>query len=177
MSADHPLAQEPEPGRPVLLSLEADGTPIPWTALRFGSLPPGAAAPAPPAAGEAVVDLVARPRRAGQRLRGAAARDLAPPDTGRPRRAGAPTATPIPSARVTIAVNPALPAGGRIVHTLADAFTQGEALSAGQDPDASTPEHPDVEIRIETSDRLAAPPPRRVDADAQALAGRRARGA
>ena len=158
VSADHPLAQEPEPGRPVLLSLEADGTPIPWTALRFGSLPPGAAAPAPPAAGEAVVDVSRGHVELGS--------DFAAPLRAtwhRPTPGGlgalASDGDADPSARVTIAVNPALPAGGRIVHTLADAFVQGEALSAGQDPDASTPEHPDVEIRIETSDRLAAPPP------------------
>ncbi len=156
VAADHPLAGEPEPGRPVLLALEAEGTPIPWPALRFGSLPPGGPAPAPPAAGEAVVDLARGHVELGS--------DFAAPLRAtwhRPTPGGlgalAGDGDSDPAARVVILLNPALPAGGRIVHTLDDAFARGEQLSAGMDPDASEPGRPDVEIRIETSDRLAAP--------------------
>jgi hypothetical protein len=54
-------------------------------------------------------------------------------------------------------VNPALPATGNVVRTLAAAFTKAKALTAGLSGEDSDPEHPDVEIRLETSDRLNAP--------------------
>jgi len=158
VDAAHPLAQEPDAGRPALLALAAGGSAVPWSALRFGSLPAGAPAPAPPAAGEVVVDLARGHVELGS-------------DFGAPLRATWHRPVPAllgalasdgdadPAARVVVVVNPALPPGERVVHTIADAIAAGEALSAGLDAGSSRPGRPDVEIRLETSDRLAAPPP------------------
>ncbi len=58
-------------------------------------------------------------------------------------------------------VNPALTPGPAVVATLAAAFPTAVALvaAAGITAEDSRPGRPDVEIRVDTSDRLAAPPP------------------
>lgn len=158
ISGEHPLAAVPEPSRPALLELTLDDVPIPWSALRFGSLPPGGPAPAPPTATRAVVDLARGRVELGSSLTGtlrATWHRPVPGDLG----ALASDADADPAARVVVRVNRTLPPGGIVVHDLATAFARGEQLSAGLDPDGSSPDRPDVEIRLETSDRLAAPPP------------------
>ena len=155
---DHPLAQTLAPSRPALLALQAGGVEVPWTALRFGSLPPGAPAPASPQAGEVLVDLARGSAELGAGFGGplrATWHRPVPALLGALASAG----DGHPAARVVVVVNPALPATGRVVHTLEDAFTAGEALSAGLDPQDGQTGVPDVEIRLETSDRLPAPPP------------------
>lgn len=157
VDSEHPLAGEPESGRPPLLALEAGETPIPWTALRFGSLPPGGPAPAPPAAGEALVDLARGHVELGSDFEAPLRATWHRPTPGG-LGALAGDGDSDPAAGVAVSVNPARPPSEKVVHTLDDAFARGEQLSAGIDPDASEPGRPDVEIRIETSDRLAAPP-------------------
>jgi hypothetical protein len=156
VSDQHPLALPSQAGRPTLLELTLDGALIPWTSLRFGSLPPGAAAPGPPTATRAVVDLMRGHVELGASLSGtlrATWHRPAPAMIG----ALASEADGDPAARVVVRVNPTLPVAGIVVHDLASAFTLAEQLCVGTDPDESDPSHPDVEIRIETSDRLAAP--------------------
>ena len=156
--ADHPLAQELGPGRPALLSLTAAGAAVPWSALRLGSLPPGGPASASPLADEVVVDLARGHAELGSNF---AAPVRATWHRPVPALLGALASDgdANPAARVVVIVNPALPATGHVVHTLQDAFAAGEALSAGLDPTLTIPGRPDVEIRLESSDRLAAPPP------------------
>jgi tail protein P2 I len=151
VAADHPLAAELEPGYPALLGLEAGGAAIPWTALRFGSLPPGGPAAAAPGPGEAVVDLARAHVELGAGLAAPLRATWHRPTPGQ-LGALAAAADADPAARVVVVVNPALPATGLVVHTLADAFALAEAQSAGLAEGA-------VEIRLETSDRLVAPPP------------------
>ena len=151
------MAAGAEGTSPTLLALSVDGAPVPWDKLRFGALAPGAPAPAPPAADEAVVDLARGYAELGSGLTGtvrATWHRPVPGDLG----ALASDADVDPSARVVVVVNPALPATGNVVRTLAAAFTKARSLSAGLSPEDSDPEHPDVEIRLETSDRLNAPP-------------------
>jgi len=157
VAPEHPLAQEIAPARPALLALTAAGAPVSWTALRFGSLPPGAAAPAPPLPDEVVVDLARGHVELGASFAGPLRATWNRPV---PALLGvlASDGDANPAARAVVIVNPALPAAGRIVHTLQDAFAAAEALSAGLDPADSHPGRPDVEIRLETSDRLVAPP-------------------
>jgi hypothetical protein len=158
ISDEHPLAAVPEPGEAVLLELTLDDAPIPWTRLRFGSLPPGGPAPAPPTATRAIVDLSRGHVELGSSLSGALRATWHRPVPGG-LGALAGDADANPAARVVVRVNRTLPVGGEVVHDLASAFAKGEELSAGLDPDDSSPDRPDVEIRLETSDRLAAPPP------------------
>jgi hypothetical protein len=151
----HPLADQ---SQPALVSLSAGGTAIPWTKLRFGALPPGAAAPAGPGAEEAVVDLLRGFVELGSDLDGPLRATWHRPVPGR-LGALASTADVDPAARVVVTLNPTLPAVGLNVHTLADAFDAAETASAGLSPDESISGSPDVEVRLETSDRLAAPSP------------------
>ncbi len=157
IDAAHPLAQTPEPLRPLLLELTLDGSVIPWSKLRFGSLPPGGPAPAPPTPTQALVDLARGQVELGSSLSGTLRSTWHRPltsDLG-------PLASDLdgdPSARVVVVVDPAAVAGPLVAHTLADAIAKGEAASTGLDPVDSAPDHPDVEIRLATSDRLAAPP-------------------
>jgi hypothetical protein len=153
---EHPLAAGAETTSPTLLALTVDGTPLPWDKLRFGALPPGALAPAPPAADEAVVDVARGCAELGSGLTGtvrATWHRPVPGDLG----ALAGDAEVDASARVVIVVNPALPASGNVVKSLAAAFTKARSLTAGLNGEDSDPDHPDVEIRLETSDRLNAP--------------------
>jgi hypothetical protein len=154
----HPLAAGSGTSTPTLLTLTVDGTPVPWNRLRFGALPPGAPAPAPPTANQAVVDLARGHVELGSNLTGTPRATWHRPVPG---ELGALAGDGVvdPAARVVIEVRPEAPAEvGNIVKTLSKAFSQGELLSAGLSPDDSSPEHPDVEIRLLTSDRLKAPP-------------------
>jgi hypothetical protein len=157
IAPEHPLAAGADTTSPTLLALTLDGAPLPWDSLRFGSLPAGGPAPAPPAADEAVVDLARGQVELGSGLSGTVRATWHRPVPGE-LGALAGDAEVDPSARVVVVVNPALPATGNVVRTLAAAFTRARSLSAGLSAEGSDPEHPDVEIRLETSDRLNAPP-------------------
>jgi len=157
VAGEHPLARD-DGATPTLLALAVGGAPLGWPSLRLGSLPPGAPAPAPPAPGEAVVDLarghVELGPGLGGRLRATWHRPV-PGEIG--SLAGDGDADP--HAVVVVTVNPSRPVGGDNVHTLAAAAALAETRSAAWSGEPSPPGHPEVEIRLETSDRLAAPPP------------------
>jgi hypothetical protein len=163
IAADHPLAGG-APGVPTLLALSVDGAPLDWAQLRFGSLPPGAAAPGPPGDDEAVVDLARGSVELGANLTGPLRATWHRPVAGE-LGALAGDADVDPAARVVVVVNPSLPAAGNRVKTLNAAFTKAQTLSAGVSGGDEAPEHPDVEIRLETSDRLTAPPPQQFTPD------------
>lgn len=158
VTSDHLLADVTEPSRPALLQLTLDDVPVPWSALRFGSLPEGSPAPAPPTATRVVVDLMRGHVELGSSLAGTLRATWHRPVPGG-LGALASDADGDPAARVVVRVNRTLPLGPVVAHDLADAFVKGEQLSAGLDADDSAPDRPDVEIRLETSDRLPAPPP------------------
>jgi hypothetical protein len=154
----HPLARIPASLQPVLLELTLDGAQIPWTSLRFGSLPPGAAAPAPPTAMQAVVDVARGRVELGSGLSGTLRATWHRPLTGDL----GPLASDLdadPSARVVIVVDPSAAPDVVTATTFADGIAKAETQSAGLDPAESKPGTPDVEIRLRTSDRLDAPPP------------------
>ncbi len=164
IAATHPLATQPPPAdaEPPVVALTVGGAEIGWDKLRFGSLPDGVVAPFPPAADEAVIDPARGRVELGAIL--AAAGTLRA--TWHRALAGslgalANDAAIDHDARVVVTVNPALVAGPAVVATLAAAFPAAEALVAARGLHAqdSVPGRPDVEIRLETSDRLIAPPP------------------
>lgn len=157
VAVEHPLAAGSDTDDPTLLALTVDGTEVPWDKLRFGALPPGAAAPAPPAADQVVVDVARGHVELGSSFGGPVRATWHRPVPG---EIGALTgdAEVNPAARVVVEVNPALPVGGNRVHTLNAAFTLAQTLSAGLDPEDSVLGRPDVEIRLLTSDRLTSPP-------------------
>ena len=163
VSARHPLAGG-EPGQPVLLQLRAEQGPIGWDSIRFGSLPLGLDAPAPPGPGEVVVDVVRGAVELGEGLDGPLRATWHRPVPGS-LGALAADADADPAARVVVVVDPDAPAagtpGGNVVATLADALQLAEQRAVERDLAAedSTPAHPDVEIRLNTSRRLEAPPP------------------
>src|SRR5262249_39358074 len=110
ISPDHPLAQTPEPLRPMLLQLTLDGAPIAWTKLRFGSLPPGSPAPAPPTANQALVDLARGSVELGSSLSGTLRATWHRPLTG----GLGPLASDLdgdPAARVIVTLDPDAVAG------------------------------------------------------------------
>ncbi len=155
----HPLADQSTPGEPALLSLTVGGAPVPWQKLRFGALPPGAPAPAPPGAGQAVVDVARGSVELGAGLAGAVRATWHRPVPGSLGALGS-RADADPSARFVVRVNPnpALPLAPGVVQTLAAAFAAAAAAAGAPGFAAgSEPGRPDVEIRLETSDRLAAP--------------------
>ncbi|HTJ76516.1 MAG TPA: hypothetical protein VL337_14260 [Acidimicrobiales bacterium] len=163
VAASHPLANPASggPADPPVVRLTVAGAEVPWAQLRFGSLPPGVPAPFPPAPDEAVVDLARGHVELGAALAGAGTLRATwhrpvPGSLG----ALAHDAAVDPEARVVVTVNPALVPGPAVVHTLADAVTAANALvaAAGITAADSRPGRPDVEIRVDTSDRLAAPP-------------------
>ena len=161
VAATHPLAGGADPTQPPLLELTANGVAVPWTALRFGSLPDGAAAPAPPGANEDVLDVSRGRVELGSSFAGPVRTTWHRPAPGF-LGAFASTVDANPAARKVVVVDPAAPAvGPALKHTLADAFAAAQALTAPApdfDPTASRPGIPDVEIRLQTSDRLDAPP-------------------
>jgi hypothetical protein len=149
LPAGHPLAPSG-----ALLSLTVQSGPVPPSAVRFGTVPATGAVPTPPGPGQVLVDL-----NRGHVQLGAG---LAGPVRATWHRAFAGTFGAFASraeehlgARVVVVVNPA---SGTAEPTLAAAFAKARALSAGLDPAGSRDGVPDVEIRLETSDRLAAPP-------------------
>ena len=156
LSAAHPLTQGVA-GAPTLLELTADGAPVGWPDIRLGALPPGGPAPAPPAAGQAVVDLARGHVELGAGLAGPLRATWHRPLPGSiGALAGDGDGDPL--ARVVVTVNPSLPAAGDNVHTLEDAIALAQGRSAALSPEPASAGHPEVEIRLETSDRLDAPP-------------------
>jgi len=146
----HPLAH---PG--ALLALTVQGGPVAASAIRYGAVPATGAVPVPPGPGEVLVD----PGRGHLQLGGG----LTGPVRATWHRAFAGTfgalasrAEEQPAARVVVVVNPA---SSTAETTLAAAFAKARTLSAGLDAAASRDGVPDVEIRLETSDRLVAPAP------------------
>lgn len=158
VAATHALADRAGTGTPPLLRVTVDGTAVPWDKLRFGSLPPGAAAPVPPAPDEVLVDLARGHIELGSGRTGVPRVTWHRPVAGL-LGALACAADADPRARVVVTVNPQAAAAGvpGTVATLDQAFARARQLSAGLDPAASRPGVPDVEIRLATSDRLAAP--------------------
>jgi hypothetical protein len=147
----HPLAAGAESTAPTLLALTVGGDPLPWERLRFGALPPGGAAPAPPGDDEAVVDLARGHVQLGSGLAGAVRATWHRPVPGE-LGSLAGDAELDPAARVVVVVDPALPVGENTVGSLAEAFALARTQTSGLDAGDG------VEIRLETSDRLAAPP-------------------
>ena len=158
IDAAHPLAAGSGTNAPRLLTLTLDGTPVAWDKLRFGALPSGGPALGPPAAGQVVLDVARGHVELGSGLTGTLRATWHRPVAGA-LGALAGDAVIDPAARVVVEVDPSATAVGNIVKTLSAAFAKAEALSAGLSPDDSSPDHPDVEIRLKTSDRLNAPPP------------------
>ena len=154
LDAGHPLAAGSGTAAPALLTLKVGTAAVPWTKLRFGSLPPGAAAPAPPAADEAVVDLARGFVELGSGLSGTPRAAWHRPVAGE-LGALAGDAAVDPAARAIVVVDPSAPATGIVVHDLDAAFAKAAALAGALTGPSG--EHPDVEIRLETSDRLKAP--------------------
>ena len=139
-------------------TLTLDGAPVPWDEAALRRAAAGRAGAGAAAADEAVVDLARGSVELGSRPDRHAARDLAPAGARRTGRACQRRRRRPGGARGRD-VNPAAvgrPAGReharRRVH-------QGRGGQRRPRPDDSTPGHPDVEIRLATSDRLAAPPP------------------
>ncbi len=159
----HPLADRDPQTTPPLLRLSAvdavsgDRTDVAWTSLRFGSLPAGGPAPQAPVGDEVVVDVHRGMIEIGPSWTGPVRATWHRAVSGEIGALPA-TVTPDPSARVVVTVNPDAVLGPTVVATLADAITQAQALSAGLDPADSSDDHPDIEIRLLTSSRLAAPP-------------------
>ena len=149
----HPLTGE-GPDGPALLALTADHTPLPWTSIGLTSLPPGGG-PAP-ASNQVLVDASRGTIAPGTGITGTLRATFYRPASGR-IGALASTAEPNDAANAVIIVDPA---GGEhapgqiVVHDLDAAVTAALALPG---PDMGP--GPDVEIRLETNDRLSAPAP------------------
>ncbi|GAA0712518.1 hypothetical protein Drose_13575 [Dactylosporangium roseum] len=150
LAAGHPLAQAG-----ALIALTVQSGPVPASAIRYGAVPATGVLPAPPAAGQVLVDPDRGHVQLGAGLAGPVRATWCRAFTG-PFGALASRAEEHPGARVVVVVNPA---SATAVPTLAAAFATARTLSAGLDPAGSRDGVPDVEIRLETSDRLAAPPP------------------
>lgn len=151
LAADHPLTG---PG-PALLGLTVDHVPVAWSDIRLTSLP--AVGTPVPAAGTILVDpgrgLVLPAADVTGTLRATSYRAV-------PGQLGplASLAAAREDVGVVIVVDPALgphPAGQLVVPTLGAALAAAGAATT----DISPPEAPQVEIRLLTSDRLAAPAP------------------
>lgn len=160
----HPLAETDPLATPPLLRISAidgasgDRIDVPWSQLRFGSLPTGDPAPEPPAADQVVVDIHRGTIEVGSAWSGPVLATWHRAVSGEIGALPATVSTD-QTARVVVTVNPDAVLGPTVVATLDEAVTQAEALSAGLDPALSEPGRPDVEIRLLTSARLAAPNP------------------
>ena len=152
LAADHPLTAA-GPAGPALLEVTVDGVPLPWTKIGLTGLPPvGRADP-----GGRPGARRPGPRRARARLGGDrdAADHLLPRHTGPARPGGehgraARRRRRRHRRRIPTGTHPP---GQIVVADLAGAFAA--ALAATTSP--SEPDVPQVEIRLATSDRLAAP--------------------
>jgi hypothetical protein len=168
LHAGHPLADPGGTDDPPLIRLTVDDVPIGPADLRFGSLPRGAPPPAPPPPSGAIVDLARGHVEVGASVTGTVRATWHRAQAG---SLGAIAADGIvtPGARVVVEVDPQR-AGtvAGIVGTVDDAFAAARARSAAAGLTAadSQPGRPDVEIRLLTSDRLAAPAPQAFVPDA-----------
>ena len=156
LGAGHPLASEPGDADPPLISLFSGSTPIPWSALRFGVVP----AATPPASREVVLDVARGRVELGSSWSGGVRATWHRPVSGSLGALAAEARKDV-AARVVVTVDPRKPEAATQVKTLEKAFKRAAALAQGllhQPGDAV-----DVEIRLETSDRLTAPPPVRLD--------------
>ena len=155
LGAEHPVAGKPGE-TPPLVSLTAGNDPVPWSAIRFGSVPAGNPPPAAPGASEVVVDIVRGHVLLGSNYSAGVRAFWHRPVSG---AIGALAAEPRsdPGARVVVTVDPSKDVAATRRKTLEDAITLAESLSANLDPAESTPDRPDVEIRLETSERISAP--------------------
>jgi hypothetical protein len=145
----HPLTAD----GPALLALTADNVPVPWTAIGLTSLPSGGPAPADD---QILVDPSRGVIAVGASVTGTVQATFYRPASGR-IGALASTAEPDDSAGTVIIVDPAggPHAPGQVV--VADLDAAVAAALALPGPDAGP--GPDVEIRLETNGRLAAPAP------------------
>jgi hypothetical protein len=150
LGADHPLASPPGSTEPPLLSLFSGSDPIPWDALQFGAVP----ASPPPASKKVVVDLARGRVELGSSWSGDVRATWHRPVSGALGALAAEARREI-GARIVVAVRPNEPEGVT-VPTIEKAFKRALTLMAGMAPDETAPV--DVEIRLETSDRLPAPP-------------------
>lgn len=153
LGAAHPLVAG-QPDDPPLITLTVDNVAVPWTSIGLTSLPP-AAGPAPDP-DQVLVDPNRGVIAVGTGLAGTVRATFYRPASG---RIGALTSTAEPDDRAgkVIIVDPAGGAhapGQLVVADLDAAVTAAMALPV---PGQST--GPDVEIRLETNDRLAAPAP------------------
>lgn len=164
LGPNHPLAPRPGPGDPPLVALSVGGVAVPWADLRFAPLPEGRPPARAPTGGQVVVDVNRGQVEVGPNFAPATATAPAVvratwhrPVAGR-LGALASESDADPAARVVVIVNPRVPKAGLVVGTLAEAFELAESLSkaSGLDAAGSRPGRPDVEIRLQTSDRLAA---------------------
>ncbi|MET9019913.1 phage tail protein [Actinopolymorpha sp. NPDC004070] len=141
---------------PALLAITVDGDPVPWTDIGLTSLPSGGGPT--PTADQVLVDLARGVLLPGANRTGPLRVMAYRPTPGR-IGALASDAEGDDRAGTVIVVDPALgphAPGQTVVTTLADAVTAALALPGSRTAPAG---HPDVEIRLATSDRLAAPPP------------------
>jgi hypothetical protein len=146
----HPLAAD----GPALLALTADDAPVPWTAVGLTSLPSGGG-PAP-ADDQVLVDPSRGTIAVGASITGTVRATFYRPASGRIGTLAS-TAEPDDSAGTVIIVDPAggLHAPGQVVVADLDAAVAAALARPGPD----TGPGPDVEIRLATNDRLAAPAP------------------
>jgi Phage tail protein (Tail_P2_I) len=149
LAADHPLTGE----GPVLLELTVAGARLPWFQIGLTALPPVGSPAA--AAGTVLVDLSRGVVKPAADVTGALRATFYRAVPGRLGPAAS-TAETRDDVGVVIVVDPALgphPAGQTVVATLAAAFAAATSAAIS----TSEPDAPQVEIRLLTSDRLAAP--------------------
>lgn len=147
----HPLTA---PG-PALLEVTVDGVPLPWNRIGLTGLPPGGTPT--PAADEVLVDPARAVLVPGSGIAGTLRTTFHRATSGA-LGAGASTAQGRDDAGLVIVVDPALgqhAPGQVVVADLAAAF----AIASGATTSPAEPDAPEVEIRIATSDRIAAPGP------------------
>lgn len=159
LGPEHPLLAG-APDAPPLISLTAGNAPVPPEALRFGSVPGGAAPPAP-AADEVVVDLARGRVHVGDGFAAGIRATFHRPVSGR-LGALAGDAPADVGARVVVTVDRDATPSAFVVTTIEAAIDRAEQLCQDDPelrPEDSLPGRPDVEIRLATSDRLPPPAP------------------
>ena len=152
LAAEHPLTAE-GPAGPALLEVTVDGVPLPWNKIGLTGLPP-VGAPTP-AADQVLVDPARGVLVPGSSVTGTLRTTFYRATPGQLGPAAS-MAEPRDDVGVVIVVDPALgthPPGQTVVADLAGAVAA--AIAATTSP--SGPDVPQVEIRLETSDRLVAP--------------------